>query len=287
MKICKYYTIYFSIFCIFLLILINIAFAENVEFNVKTLDLTSQDTLTKLKNLKVYTVKVSDDPIYKEDTNFQSYSFEDVLTLISKSSFSKNIRSKTIEDKTLRFTARDGYKINADLNSLPLKRGYLAFRELKAPEGLNFREINEGREKLNPSPFILIWEGQYNQKEGLPLPLALVKIEIGTKKEIYGDAYPLKSNIKGFELFNTHCSSCHSINKAGGVIGPELNVPKNITEYLDEKNIIGIIKNPSNYRYGSRMPAFEKVLSKDQIRQIVGYIRAMKKEKICNNKKKC
>jgi hypothetical protein len=36
---------------------------------------------------------------------------------------------------------------------------------------------------------------------------------------------------KGFDLFRKECLKCHSLNLQGGDIGPELNVPQNITEY--------------------------------------------------------
>jgi mono/diheme cytochrome c family protein len=37
------------------------------------------------------------------------------------------------------------------------------------------------------------------------------------------------TQVKGFELFKVNCLTCHSLNKVGGKMGPELNYPKSVT----------------------------------------------------------
>ena len=88
-----------------------------------------------------------------------------------------------------------------------------------------------------------------------------------------------KNQLAGFELYKKNCMKCHSVNKVGGVMGPEMNVPKNITEYWQTKDIKAFVKNPYSYRYNSKMPPVVN-LQDDELDLIVDYLTYMKAYKI-------
>ncbi len=84
---------------------------------------------------------------------------------------------------------------------------------------------------------------------------------------------------QGFALFKQHCLKCHSINLQGGALGPELNAPKNVTEYWQRHDLKAFIKNPESYRYQSKMPAFS-FFSDAEIDAVLAYLQQMKQQKI-------
>nr|WP_262920198.1 cytochrome c [Niabella hibiscisoli] len=87
-----------------------------------------------------------------------------------------------------------------------------------------------------------------------------------------------KASFAGYHLFRKHCFSCHSINKTGGQVGPEMNWPRNITEYWTDDNIRHYVKEPKSFRYNAHMPAMRQVNDLD-IDAIIQYLHYMKKHK--------
>jgi cytochrome c2 len=80
-------------------------------------------------------------------------------------------------------------------------------------------------------------------------------------------------------LFSRYCIRCHSVNLFGGKVGPELNIPKNITEYFKEQDLPKFILNANAYRAGTKMPNFESIITTDDAENIVHYLKQMKSEK--------
>ncbi|MCB0096992.1 MAG: cytochrome c, partial [Caldilineaceae bacterium] len=76
----------------------------------------------------------------------------------------------------------------------------------------------------------------------------------------------------GFKRFTENCLRCHSINLQGGVEGPELNIPQNITEYRGHDTLLAFIKNPASFRASSKMPSMEKRYTDAEIESILAYI---------------
>jgi cytochrome c2 len=72
---------------------------------------------------------------------------------------------------------------------------------------------------------------------------------------------------------------CHGINKVGGVMGPEFNYPKNITEYWDTEDIWAFVQNPQSFRYSSSMPA-QTDLKREGFDEIIAYLEVMKDYKL-------
>ena len=76
----------------------------------------------------------------------------------------------------------------------------------------------------------------------------------------------------GFEIFQKNCLACHSLNLEGGVLGPELNIPKNILEYREAKILREFIANPASFRAKSKMPAFGSSLSSQSLDDVLAYL---------------
>jgi len=60
-------------------------------------------------------------------------------------------------------------------------------------------------------------------------------------------------------------------------MGPELNFPKNVTEYWDNNQLKAFIKNPASFRNNVKMPTLN--LSENEIEYITNYLQYMSKHK--------
>ena len=67
------------------------------------------------------------------------------------------------------------------------------------------------------------------------------------------------------------------MNREGGTVGPDLNVPQSIVEYRPVEQVKAYIRNPATFRYG-KMPAHEDLSGAD-LDALVAYFRAMKDRK--------
>lgn len=71
----------------------------------------------------------------------------------------------------------------------------------------------------------------------------------------------------GDEIFGQLCASCHARDLSGG-IGPALGAGSEAVDLSD-----AFITDTIAQGRGSRMPAFSRTLSPEQIDRVVGYIR--------------
>ena len=62
-------------------------------------------------------------------------------------------------------------------------------------------------------------------------------------------------------------------------MGPEMNIPKNITEYWTDENIMAFAKNPQSFRYRSAMAPITGV-SEEDFKKILAYLKYIAKHKI-------
>ncbi|HRW09257.1 MAG TPA: cytochrome c, partial [Caldilineaceae bacterium] len=147
----------------------------------------------------------------------------------------------------------------------------------------------KGKATMTPAPFYLVWEGteqptseagaESKMRVGEPWSwsyqlTAIELIDFATKYDrLYVPGIEADATVyAGFKRFTENCLRCHSINLQGGTEGPELNIPQNITEYRDHATLLAFIKNSSNFRVGSKMPAMENRYSDEEIESILAYI---------------
>ncbi|MEL6652723.1 MAG: cytochrome c, partial [Bacteroidota bacterium] len=109
----------------------------------------------------------------------------------------------------------------------------------------------------------------------LTWPYAVTDIRLSKAGEEFLAAMPPdEAHLEGFELFKHTCIKCHTVNKVGGSMGPELNFPRNITEYWQKEDIWAFVQSPQSFRYNSKMPPMAN-LEREEFELIYGYLSSM------------
>lgn len=173
--------------------------------------------------------------------------------------------------------ARDGYAVPMRGDLVTEDGAYVAFEDLDVP---GWEPI--GPQHVSPAPFYLIWKKpEQTNLEAHPRPWQLETIEIARFDAIYPHTSPGEGATplarRGYDIFRDQCIECHAINREGGRVGPDLNVPQNITEYRPEAQIRAYIKDPTTFRYG-KMPAHPGLTDAD-LDALLAYFHAMKDRK--------
>lgn len=180
------------------------------------------------------------------------------------------------------FTATDGYKVAMAYSDAIAEQGFIAFRD-NGEENKKWLDFKFGKQTMTPAPFYLVWPKIGLDEWRYPWPFQLASLSLEPAKAYFGAAAPATNTNaqvnKGFMLFSRYCIRCHSVNLAGGKVGPELNIPKNITEYFKEQELPKFILNANAYRAGTKMPNFESIITTDDAEDIVSYLKQMKSKK--------
>lgn len=251
------------------------SFASNNDLTISLPNKEVKFSLKQLKaKLKTTTVTI-DDPVYKKEKTYEGFLLNDVLNLAGA--------DPTTSTEEIVFVAVDGYAPNTSFANIKKYTGVLVFKE-KGKKDFEFTKVAQGKAIITMAPYYLVWQEGKKGVEGVPWPYQLVKIEVVNFSEKYKKLYPtnVKADsdvMKGFMIFKNQCLRCHSINLEGGDLGPELNAPKNITEYWSKDVLKKFIHNAASFRYKSKMPPFT-FLKDEEIDQIVKYLEHMKEQKI-------
>ena len=161
---------------------------------------------------------------------------------------------------------------------------YIAIENPKAkwPE---FPSKNSG----TAGPFYLVWlrpELSGILKEEWPFKIVAFEVK-GSLRGLYPGIFPRNQSdpkvAKGLKLFQKTCFACHTINHQGpSQMGPDLNLPMNPTEYLNEAVVPRYLRDPKSVRSwaASKMPGFgPETFSDDDIASIVAYLKEMAYER--------
>lgn len=248
---------------------------------------TRRFTLAQLREqLPAETLQVRQDPSYGRRTKrYAGFALERVLALGGLT---------PSPDEVLYFTAADGFRATyAGPPSGGAIRGLVAFRDLEADSG-SWEPLGPGKW---PAPFYLVWADTSAVGDTStaalrrPWPYQMVRIEAVNPRQKYDRIYPegvaqTDPVYRGYRWFVVEtrnadqCISCHSLNLQGGTVGPELNVPRNITEYRDEATLTAFIRDPRSFRARSAMPAYQGVLEDADIRDVLAYLRWLRDRKV-------
>ena len=224
---------------------------------------------------KSQTIKVSHDPVYNKAKEYEAYPLAEILKKITVPDYLKT------DELVIVFTATDGYKVAMAYSDAIAEQGFIAFRDYGA-ENKNWLDFNFGKQTMTPAPYYLVWPKKGLDEWRFPWPFQLASLSLQPAKVYFGTAAPAHADARinnGFALFSRYCIRCHSINLSGGKVGPELNIPKNITEYFKEQELPKFILNATAFRAGTKMPSFERTISTDDAEDIVHYLKQMKSEK--------
>ena len=208
------------------------------------------------------------DPYYQRPKRWRALPLEPVLRM----AFPKGELSR--KEFTLR--ASDGYTVLVSGARLLEGGAYLAFADAEGA----WEPI--GPKKADPAPWYLVWKGEAQVDPTThPRPWALASIAIEPFETVFPLVVPRSKDaqvLQGFEVFRAQCLKCHTINQQGGHVGPELNVPKNVTEYRDEEFLRAWIRNPFDFRISVMPPSPH--LSEAELDALLAYLASMKDSKI-------
>jgi len=238
-----------------------------------TIDLVALQNKGQLK--KTTLITVYDDPVYHSIKRYNAIPFPELLETYT------SIKNLETSEYQIVFECEDGYKPMMPLQKFISVKSFLAVSDLDAPKGQLWLPIIKDGHEMKAAPFYLIYQEVSTKDVDFKWPYNLIKIHLVPNSENIALLFP-KDDAKaeiGFQLFSKNCVTCHSINKIGGNMGPELNYPKSVTEYWDKTQLKAFIKNPASFRNGVKMPTPTNLTTKE-IDEIVNYLEYMTNHKL-------
>lgn len=240
-----------------------------LSFKVAGADKRALD-LAALKAIPSETVRQFD-PYYAREKTYRAWP----LAAVIEKGFAGE---QGLPTKEFVLKAKDGYTVPLRGAQVFEAGAYLAYEDVDAP---GWEPI--GQQRANPGPFYLVWANK-NQTdlETHPRPYQLASIDIARFEDVFPFTVPTGSAddspaMKGFAHFKAQCIHCHAINRQGGRVGPELNVPQSVVEYRSAEQIKAYIKNPLTFRYSTMPP--HPSFSDEDLDALVAYFTAMKDRK--------
>jgi cytochrome c2 len=222
---------------------------------------------------KTQVVTVNEDPVYSKKKRYNAISLKEILENYSSAKNQNAAETKVV------FECEDGYKPEMPLERLLSSKAYLAVDDVDAPKGKEWEVLLKNGEEVKIAPFYVVYEGVSPTDAEYKWPYNLVKIHLAPLHENDVALVPKVESAKaGYDLFKKYCQTCHSINKIGGKMGPELNFPKSVTEYWNVEDLKAFIQKPESYRNEVKMPNLG--IKPKEAEEIVKYLEYMSKNKV-------
>ncbi len=214
------------------------------------------------------------DPYYKTFKRFYAVPLAPVLA--------RAFPGVSLTTENLLLRCKDGYAVPIEGGRLLDGTAYLALADAdRLPTGSQWEPI--GPRRMDPSPFYLVWKGSDRADlERFPRPYALERIERARIEAVYPHVAPVgvapaSPAQRGYAIFKRECLLCHAMNREGGRVGPELNVPQSIVEYRPVAQVRAYIRDPFTFRYGA-MPAHPHLTDAD-LDALIAYFSHMREHK--------
>jgi mono/diheme cytochrome c family protein len=182
---------------------------------------------------------------------------------------------RTLDDVVA--TCADGFHPSMPVRLFLDHEGYLAYART---DGNDFY-VDEKGKHTPAGPYYLVWKRTPGDAPPEPAwPYQVTGLEITDFATRMAAALPPAGASplarEGFERFRTYCLPCHSVNGAGGQVGPELNYPTSVTEYFAEPVLRAWITDPAQVRWNARMPVPLPAEARAQnLDAILAYLQAM------------
>jgi len=236
-----------------------------------SIDLVELKEKGLLENTRVITL--SKDPVYMKKKRYNVILLKEILETYSSAKKQNAAETKVV------FECEDGYKPEMSLEKLLTSKAYLAVSDVDAPKDKEWEPLVEKGREIKIEPFYVVYEGVSGDDINYKWPYNLVKIHLAPLHENDAALIPkTEGAMAGYELFKNRCQTCHSINKIGGKMGPELNFPKNVTEYWKTEDLKAFIQKPEAYRFEVKMPNLG--IKPKEAEEIVRYLEYMSKNKL-------
>ena len=218
------------------------------------------DSLLRLNNWTVDTVQVLFDHPRKQVNNYEGVAFLPILLHLQQ-------KYQLTDQVLLSFICKDGYVASNTLETLLSQSGgYIVWRDMHASEAQKWPDSAQ-----HFAPYYLTWDSIPYGDHTVVWPYGWTNLQIQFD-DPYKSLVPSNNKlIEGFELYKKHCIKCHSLNGLGGDLGPEFNIPMNITEYWNRKLIVRYVQNPQSVRLHSKMYPITSMNARD-INQVIDYL---------------
>jgi mono/diheme cytochrome c family protein len=197
------------------------------------------------------------------------------------------------KDATIQFKCLDGFSGPMDQKKLlnSSSSGSIAYLAIELPDE-KWPAINPPADTRTAAPFYLVWADPKKSDIGQEQwPFQLAGFEV---KGALASAFPAiqvdpklpanRAARRGLEIFAKTCFPCHTLNRQGEAqMGPDLNVPRNPTEYFSDPILKAFIRDPQSLHHWpqSKMTPFTKeALSDSSLADVIAYLRHMSKRKV-------
>ena len=188
------------------------------------------------------------------------------------------------------FECADGYRAAVPVSRFVAHQAFFATARVGADFAID-KSVGGAVVHTALAPVYLVWENQRDElvrSEGdWGWPYQVVGVTVAedatgryARMAPPDDAGP--SAVRGFAVFRRYCARCHAMNGEGGEVGPELNYPASVSEYLDPSWLRRWIDAPLSVRRGTPMPGLPQGIPARQeaLDDVIAYLNAMARRKL-------
>ena len=188
------------------------------------------------------------------------------------------------------FECADGYRAAVPVSRFLAHQAFFAVSRVDTDFAID-KPVGSATVRTALAPAYLVWENMDDalvRSEGdWGWPYQVVGVTIAEHAaERYARMAPpadaSESATRGFAVFRRYCSRCHAINGEGGAVGPELNYPASVSEYIEPSWLRRWVDAPQTVRRGTPMPGLpEGIPERDAaLDDVLAYLNAMAQRKL-------